>query len=110
MLHTAFCLLVAIAGWYYLFHSAAVQKIARAEGDEPNHRRIRLRRAGGAIMLLLAIAFFALFQAIDAARPAEAIALLMAVLLLLATIIVLALVDLRLTLKLRRHDRGRSLP
>jgi UDP-N-acetylmuramyl pentapeptide phosphotransferase/UDP-N-acetylglucosamine-1-phosphate transferase len=110
MVQTAFCLLVAIAGWYYLFSSTSVQKLAVTEGDQLNQRRIRLRRAGGAIMFLLAVAFYSLFQAIEHARPAQAMALLMTVLVLLATIILLALLDLRLTLKLRRHDRGRSLP
>ena len=99
-------LLIAIAGWFYMFYSRAAANLGSIENEQLNLKRIRLRRVGGFVMLLLAVAFFALFYTFDSKEQAEEFVLtLLAVLLLLCMILVLGLIDLRLTLKLRRSIR-----
>ena len=98
-----FSLLTAAAGWYYMFFSRAAQKLERVEGASVNRARVVLRRAGGAVMMLLGVLFFAGCQALP---PRLLAAVWLGVLLLLATLVVLALIDVRLTWKLKnRRDR-----
>lgn len=100
-----FALLAGAAGWYYLFYSKAAHALRPVEGDRTNNRRLRLRRVNGLMMLLLAVAFFAGFRTVDEKRSPVAFLLVwLAALLLLAIIVVLAMVDLRLTLKLRHRN------
>jgi Tfp pilus assembly protein PilX len=56
-------------------------------------------------MLLLAVSFYALFYVVDPRRPAAGF-ILLAVFILLLSIVILGLADLRLTWKLRRHQRS----
>jgi hypothetical protein len=57
-------------------------------------------------MLLLGVCFFAGFHTVDWDQPSEAFLLVwLAVFILLGCIVVLALIDLRLTMKLRRSVR-----
>ena len=102
MLQTAFALVVAAAGWYYMFYSEAASRLAQVEGEAVNRRRVRLRRLNGLMMFLLAVFFFAGFFAVDLDRPTVAffVVWLIAMFLLLA-IVVLAVIDVRLTLKLK---------
>lgn len=103
MLPTAFALLVAIAGWYYMFYSTAAHSLHGIESDRLNRRRIRLRRIGGLLMFLLAGCFYAGFNAFDATHPPKAYFYVwIAVFLLLIAIVVLGLIDLGLTWKLRQ--------
>jgi len=102
-----FSLLTAAAGWYYLFYSKAAHKLQQVESQRINLARVRLRRVGGLIMLLLGVLFFAGFQDKIEASGAAYIAIWLTVLLLLLLIVVLALIDLRLTWALRR-DRHRT--
>src|SRR5437764_3222269 len=105
---TSFSLLVAAAGWYYMFYSRAAANLNGIEDEALNRRRHRLRRAGGLVMFLLAIALFAGFHSVDSATSAQGFVLVwISVFLLLLTVVLLALVDLRLTWKLRRR-RQRS--
>jgi len=99
-----FSLLVAAAGWYYMFYSRAAQKLGGVEAQAVNLQRVRLRRVGGFVMFLLAVAMFAGVWSIDwqASRSAF-VAVWFTVFILLGTIVVLALLDLRLTAKLRRR-------
>ncbi|MDB5323369.1 MAG: hypothetical protein JWN40_5000 [Phycisphaerales bacterium] len=100
---TIFSLLVAAAGWYYMFYSRAVANLTGIENESLNRRRQRLRRIGGFIMFLLAIALFAGFHSVDAGTSAQAFVLVwLSVFLLLLTVLLLAMADLRLTWKLRR--------
>ena len=101
-------LLTGIAGWFYLFYSKAAHGLAGVEQDVRNRRRIRLRRAGGVVMLLLSLGFYLGFYAADPARhPRSFVGVWLAVFLLLGALVVLALVDVRLTLHLRhRRNRG----
>ena len=52
-------LVVAAAGWFYMFYSRAAHSLTGIENDEINLKRIRLRRVGGLVMFVLAIFFFA---------------------------------------------------
>ena len=98
-----FSLLTGVAGWYYMFYSHAAQKLERIEAARLNALRIRLRRTNGFIMLLLAGCFYA---ACHRTEPHQFLVLFMAVLVLLAVIVSLALVDVRLTWKLRKDLKG----
>lgn len=98
-----FSLLVAAAGWYYLFYSRAAQRLSGIENQDINQRRVRLRRIGGAVMMLLAVSVFAGVFTVQSPRSFVAVWLM--VLALLGAIVVLALMDLRLTIKLRRRKR-----
>lgn len=105
MLSSILALLAGAAGWFYLFYSKAASNLAALEEQRLNARRVRLRRIGGVVMLLLAVAFFALFNSVDPQRtPRPFLLLLASVFTLLAILIALALVDIRLTWKLR-HQR-----
>ncbi len=96
-------LLVAIAGWYYLFYSRAAQKLSGIELAYFNRWRIRLRRANGLVMLLLAVGMFACVHSVDAQRHPRVFMLgLLAIISLLAMMVGLALADVRLTKRLRQ--------
>lgn len=99
-------LLVAAAGWYYLFYSSAARKLAGIEAPATNQLRIRLRRVCGAIMLLMAAAFYAGTVAFSHERVREAAWLYLAMMILMGAMVVLGLVDLRLTNRLRRKNDG----
>ncbi len=99
-------LLIAAAGWFYMFYSRAAEKLADIEAQAINLRRIRMRRAGGLAMFLLAIFFFAGFRPVNNEESARwYLFIWMMVILLLGLIVILGLIDLRLTMKLRRHRR-----
>lgn len=104
---SVFSLLVAAAGWYYMFYSRAATNLHGVEDERLNRRRQGLRRIGGFMMLLLAVAFYAGFNTVDADSSKEAfIAVWFSVFVLLLAIVLLAMVDLRLTWRLRRPRRG----
>lgn len=106
---TIFSLLVAAAGWYYLFYSRAVANLSGIENEQINRRRHRLRRAGGFVMLLLGAALFAGFHSVDSTTGAQAFVFVwLSVFALLLTVLLLAMADLRLTMKLRRGCRARG--
>lgn len=97
-----FALLVASAGWFYILHAARATALQQYEKPQDNRLRIRLRRAGGGLMIALAIAFYVGY--ITAERKGSAAVVLgcmAAVVLLLPLILFLAYVDLRLTRKMR---------
>ena len=98
-------MLVAAAGWHYLFHSHAARDLENLEQRQANALRCRLRKLCGACMMLLGGTVFALLRMINLDRPTPvAMILLLAILLLLGTISALALIDLRLTWRLRRRQ------
>jgi Na+/H+ antiporter NhaD/arsenite permease-like protein len=102
-----FALMVAAAGWFYLFYSRAAHRLSGVEDPRLNLRRIRLRRVGGVAMILLGILFYAGFYTVDQQAPTLAFLLVwLAVLLLMAMILFLAIIDMRLTFQIRR-DRHR---
>ena len=102
-----FALLVAAAGWFYMFYSRAAHNLTGIENEEINLKRIRLRRIGGFVMFLLAIFFFAGFWTVDATQSAQLfMGIWLAVFILLGVIVLLGLIDLRLTWKLRDRRKG----
>ena len=111
-LTTVFSFLVAASGWYYMFYSRAAANLNGIENDDINDRRQRLRRVGGFVMLLLGVALFAGFNSVDSATgPQGFLFVWLAVFVLLLTIVLLAIVDLRLTWKLRdRRNRLKTRP
>jgi drug/metabolite transporter (DMT)-like permease len=99
-----FSLLVGACGWYYLFYSRAARNLGGVEDDATNLRRDRLRRIGGLTMLLLGGFIYAGFYTVDAKHsPAAFLLTWIAVFVLLLVIVLLALIDLRLTARLRRN-------
>ena len=105
-----FSLLVGAAGWHYLFYSRAAAKLATVENDHLNQRRIRLRKVCGFAMMLLAICFLTLFWTFQPDdSPLAYLLMILAVMLLLLAVVILALIDMRLTLQLRRR-RKRDTP
>lgn len=108
-LSSVFSLLVAAAGWYYMFYSRAATRLGGIEDETTNRWRQRLRRANGFVMFLLAVGFYAGFNTIDprASQSAAAafVAVWLSVFVLLLVIVLLVLFDLRLTLRLRHRRR-----
>src|SRR5215213_3040604 len=97
-------LLTGIAGWFYLFYSKAAQGLGAVEEQRLNARRIWLRRVGGAVMLALAVLMYVGWYAVSLDPPTLAAAgVWLAVLVLLGMLSLLALVDMRLTARLRHR-------
>ncbi len=95
-------LMVGVAGWYYLFYSQAAGKLDAIEGSATNTRRSRLRRINGGAMVLLGGGFYSGF-AIDPQVHRKIFAVIwLSVFVLLLIVVILAVIDLRLTAKLRR--------
>lgn len=104
-----FALLVAAVGWYYLFYSRAAARLEGVEDDRANRLRGVLRRTNGIIMLLMAVGIAVATYRFDMERmPTQFGLTWMAVMLLLLISVVLALIDMRLTLRLRRTLRERN--
>jgi len=102
-----FSLLVAAAGWYYLFYSRAAHRLGNIENPLLNRQRIRLRRAGGFVMMLIAVLFFTGFNTVDADRhPVAFLVVWSTAFVMLLVMVGLALADIRLTARLRRRREG----
>jgi drug/metabolite transporter (DMT)-like permease len=101
-----FALLVAVAGWFYMFYSRAAQRLAGVENQRLNRRRVLLRRAGGLAMVILGACFYAGYYATDPKQPAFAV-LWFTVVMLMIFILVLGLIDLRLTRRLHEERKRR---
>lgn len=100
-------LLTGVAGWFYMFHSRAAAGLIEVEDRALNARRVRLRRIGGFVMLALGAMFYVAAAATEGeGRPGLLFVIgWLSVMCLLAALVVLALVDVRLTLRLRRRQR-----
>lgn len=105
-------LLIAAAGWFYMFYSQAAHRLEGIEAQDTNARRKRLRRIGGTIMFALGATVYVFFNRLqDAERSAGLLLLLLTLMLaLMMSMLVLGLIDLRLTAKLRRRQKDDSLP
>jgi drug/metabolite transporter (DMT)-like permease len=102
-----FSLLIAAAGWYYMFYSRAATNLSGIERQDINRRRHRLRRAGGLVMLVLATCMYAGFNTVDPqTSPSPFVMVWLAVFVLLLITVILAMIDLRLTWKLRHRRRA----
>ena len=101
-----FALLVMAAGWQYMFFSRAAERLATFEGDELNRRRVRLRRFNGAIMFVLGIDVLAAYVIYGDRKPTvNELMLWVAAMVMLFVIVLLALIDVRLTARLRKRKR-----
>jgi hypothetical protein len=87
-----------------MFYSRAAERLADLEEERLNRRRVTLRRAGGAVMLVLAALMYLGFNGIDPqARPKAFVYVWLGAIALLGVLVALALVDVRLTVQLRRR-------
>jgi UDP-N-acetylmuramyl pentapeptide phosphotransferase/UDP-N-acetylglucosamine-1-phosphate transferase len=99
-------LLTGVAGWFYLFYSRAAQGLSGIEQERWNRRRIGLRRIGGVVMLLLAVGFYLGFYGFEPERrPRTFLGVWLGVIVLLGVLVLLALIDVRLTLRIRGSRR-----
>jgi len=102
-------LLVAIAGWFYLFYSKGATNLSGVEDAPLNTRRVHLRRLGGLIMLALAVLLYAGVYAVDGeSDPAAFVTIWLTVMALLAAMVTLALIDLRLTRRIKKMRDARG--
>jgi hypothetical protein len=89
-----------------MFYSRAAVNLHGIEDESLNRRRQRLRQIGGFVMMLLAIGLFAGFHSVDPTKSAQAFLLIwLGVFLLLFAVLMLAMLDLRLTWRLRHRRR-----
>ena len=105
-----FALLVAAVGWYYLFYSRATQRLEGIEEQRANRLRGILRRINAIIMLLMAVGIAFASVRMNRITPRQFILTWAAVMMLLLVAVILALIDVRLTVKLRRALRERKRP
>ena len=104
-------LMVAGSGWYYLFYSRAAHRLGKVEDRRINLSRVRCRRAAGGLLSLMGVLIFVgsqpRFEPLT--HPRTYMSIWMAVMLLLLVVVVLAMIDLRLTMKLRRDEHRRRI-
>ncbi len=101
----AIALVVGAAGWWYLFYSSGAARLGGFESDQANRSRVRLRRANAMVMLLLAVGVAVGIYGVGAERPVTYLAVWGAVMALLIVFMILALLDLRLTWRLKEQLR-----
>lgn len=100
-------LLTGVAGWYYLFFSKGAVGLAAFEEQRINRLRVRLRRVNGGVLLLLAVGLYVGFATLNE-EPFDArlfVLVWSAVMILLGLVVILALIDVRLTRRLRKQRR-----
>ena len=106
---TSLCLMIAAAGWYYLFYSRAAQRLSAIEAADANRWRVLLRRTNGLLMLALAGAvYIAAASQIPDKSPALAGGLLLGIVLLLGLCVLLGWIDIRMTMNLRNRRRDKK--
>jgi peptidoglycan/LPS O-acetylase OafA/YrhL len=96
-------LLVGIAGWYYLFYSKSAGRLVGVEESAANGRRQRLRRLNGGVMLALGGLFYFGFSINPDAAPRPFVVVWSVVIVLVGIVLLLAVIDLRLTARIRRR-------
>jgi hypothetical protein len=95
-------LLVGAAGWFYLFYSPAAGRLDGIESERVNRRRSGLRRFNGFVLIFLAVGFYVGFKLEPRMHPRLFIGIWIGVMILLVLTVFLAVIDLRLTARLRR--------
>jgi hypothetical protein len=102
-------LMVAASGWYYLFYSRAAHRLEKLEDRRLNLSRIRCRRAAGGLLSIMGVLMFigGQRQTEPEAHPRLYIGIWTGVMALLLVIVILAMIDLRLTLKIRQEQQRR---
>jgi len=96
-----FALLMAAAGWHYLFYSVAAGRLSGVEVPGNQRLRILLRRFNGMLLLAMAVLFFIGSQPWLERRELAFLVIWLSVIGLLFLVVVGAFIDLRLTLKLK---------
>lgn len=103
-----FSLLVGAIGWYYLFYSRAAHHLGAIEDARSNHLRGLLRRINAVIMLLLAVGIaLGTYKFDREGAESEFVITWAAVMFLLLLFVTLAMIDVRLTWRLRRSLQER---
>ena len=97
-----FSLIVGATGWYYLLYSKSAGNLAGIEGNAINLKRQKLRRGGGLFLFLLAIFMYTGCEIDPSTHKFIFLFSWLAVVLLLFVTVLLALIDVRLTNRLRR--------
>ncbi len=106
ILPTNFALLIGATGWYYLFNTHAAEQLASIESTALNVRRVRLRRVGGVLLLLLAMLFYIGSAVVSWDTPTVwFLVTWTGVLIVVGLVTFLALLDLRLTSQLRQRRK-----
>jgi hypothetical protein len=101
-------LIIAAVGWFYLFYSRATERLDAIEEQHTNRRRGLLRRVNAIVMLLMALGIaVGTYSFNPEDNRSEYILTWLLVMLLLPVSVALALIDLRLTMKLREQMRQR---
>ena len=104
-----FALLVAAFGWYYLFYSKAAHNLETIEDQQSNRKRGVLRRINAIVMLLMALGIaFGTYRFDVKGQEIAYLLVWTGVIALLAVCVVLALIDVRLTMKLRERLKERK--
>jgi len=107
-LSAIFALLIAAVGWYYLFYSRAAEKLGTIEDQRSNRLRGILRRVNAIVMLLIALGIaFGTSKFDRKGYESEFVVTWAIVMILLLVFVMLALIDVRLTWKLRKSLRER---
>jgi hypothetical protein len=102
-------LLIAALGWYYLFYSRAAERLIAIEDQRSNRLRGILRRINAIVMLLIALGIaFGTYRFDRSGMEMQFVLTWSAVMLLLIVFVALAMVDLRLTIKLRQAMKERN--
>ena len=104
-----FSLLIGVIGCYYLFHKTGAEKLQGIEESAMNAKRMRLRRTGGLILIVLAVFLFLGCEIDPQKHPRWFLFSWTAVMLMLFQTVLMALSDLRLTARLRGEKRTRFL-
>ena len=103
-----FSLLVGAIGWYYLFYSRAAYHLGAIEDARNNHLRGLRRRINAVIMLLLAVGIaLGTYKFDREGAESEFIITWATVMFLLLLFVALAMIDVRLTWRLRRSLQER---
>lgn len=101
-------LMCGVAGWYYAFYSTAAGALAGVESAGVNRARIKLRRINGMLMILLGVTLYLLTSSLEQKWSAIlSVVLLGSSLLLLLVVGLLAILDLKLTRRLREALQDR---
>ena len=104
-------LVIGAIGWYYLFYSQAAMRLGSIEDQRQNRLRGALRRINAIVMLLMAVGIATGTYKFDKPGQESAFILIWSgVMILLLLFMILALIDLRLTWKLRQSLRERKRP
>jgi hypothetical protein len=106
-----FALLVGAIGWYYLFYSRAAGRLGAIEDQPTNRVRGLLRRINAILMLLMAVGIaLAMYKFNRPGTESLFVLTWTAIMLVLLFVVALALIDVRLTWRLRRSLKDRNKP